>query len=218
RPAARPTSRPIGPMSCRSRSRLAPQVRDEDARAACDPAQARAAPSRLCGGRDDRGRPRASAGGCVRPAHRPARPSLGAPAASRLRARRGDVIHRRGSALRRPARIAARRPRAGLWTLLALSCALFVAAAAVIAAEAVDRWAGAHPPRGGNLVVYLGDGVDEAHAQALVGELRALRGVERAELVSATESAHRLVRALGPDPALLEGVDIASLPASVEVK
>src|SRR6185436_8763042 len=52
---------------------------------------------------------------------------------------------------------------------------------------------------------------------ALVGELRGLRGVERAELVSPAESARRLVRALGSDPALLDGVDPASLPASVEV-
>src|SRR6185436_15014035 len=52
---------------------------------------------------------------------------------------------------------------------------------------------------------------------ALVGELRGLRGVERAELVSPAESARRLARALGSDPALLDGIDRASLPASVEV-
>ena len=128
------------------------------------------------------------------------------------------MIHRIASALRRTARIAARRPRAGLWTLLAASCALFVAGTAALAAAAIDRWAEAHPARGGSLVVYLGDGIDEARAQALVGELRGLRGVEGAELVSPAESARRLVRALGPDPALLDGVDPAGLPASVEVK
>jgi len=128
------------------------------------------------------------------------------------------VIHRIGSALRRTGRIAARQPRAGLWTLLALSCALFAAGVAGIAAATIERWADAHPARGGNLVVYLGDGVDEARAQALVGELRGLRGVEGVELVTPAESARRLVRALGPDPALLDGVDPASLPGSVEVK
>jgi cell division protein FtsX len=128
------------------------------------------------------------------------------------------VIHRLGAALRRTARIAARRPRAGAWSLLALSCALFVAGVAVIAAASLDRWAGAHPAGGGNLVVYLGDGVDDARAEALVGELRGLRGVESAELVSPAESARRLTRALGPDPALLDGVDAAGLPESVEVK
>jgi len=105
-----------------------------------------------------------------------------------------------------------------MWTVLALACGLFVAGVAGIAAAAIERWADGHPARGGNLVVYLGDGVDEARAQALVGELRGLRGVESAELVPPAESARRLVRALGPDPALLDGVDPAGLPASVEVK
>jgi cell division protein FtsX len=127
------------------------------------------------------------------------------------------VIPRAIAALRRTATLATRRPRAGLWTLLALSCALFLAGIAAIAAATVERWADAHPGRGGNMVVYLGDGVDPARASALVGELRALHGVERAELVSAAESASRLTRALGSDPALLDGVDVASLPASVEV-
>jgi cell division protein FtsX len=127
------------------------------------------------------------------------------------------VIHRAIAALRRAATLATRRPRTALWTLLALSCALFVAGIAAIAAATVDRWAEAHPGSAGTMVVYLGDGVDPARAGALVGELRALHGVERAELVPAAESASRLVRALGSDPALLEGVDVASLPASVEV-
>jgi cell division protein FtsX len=121
------------------------------------------------------------------------------------------------AALRRTAGIAARRPSTALWTLAALACALFVVGIAAITAATVDRWAAAHPGSGGAMVVYLGDGVDEARAQALVGELRGLRGVERAELVPAAESARRLTRALGSEPALLDGVDLASLPASVEV-
>ena len=121
------------------------------------------------------------------------------------------------AALRRTAGIAAHRPSTALWTLAALSCALFVVGIAAITAATVDRWAAAHPGTGGAMVVYLGETVDDAHAQALVGELRGLRGVERAELVPAAESAHRLSRALGADPALLDGVDLATLPASVEV-
>jgi len=128
------------------------------------------------------------------------------------------VIHRLGSALRRTAGIATRRPGAALWTLLALACALFVAGVAVIVAATVDRWADAHPGGGGAMVVYLGEDVDDARATALVGELRALRGVEHAELVPAAESARRLTRALGSDPGLLAGVELASLPASVEVR
>jgi cell division protein FtsX len=63
-----------------------------------------------------------------------------------------------------------------------------------------------------------GAAVDPPGAAALVAELSALRGVEHAELVPAAESASRLTRALGADPALLDGIDLASLPASVEVR
>jgi cysteine-rich repeat protein len=127
------------------------------------------------------------------------------------------VIHPVSSALRRTARLATRRPRVALWTLLALSSALFAAGISAIAAAAVDRVTAAHPGSRANMVVYLGDAIDEVRASTLVRELGALRGVERAELVSRAESAKRLIRALGSDPALLDGVDVASLPASVEV-
>ena len=127
-------------------------------------------------------------------------------------------ISRVASALRRAAAIAVCRPRTAVWTTLALACALFVAGGAAIAAIAIDRWAAAHPGAGAGMVIYLGDGIDDARATALVGELARLRGVERAELVPAATSATRLTRALGADPALLEGIDLASLPASVEVR
>jgi cell division protein FtsX len=120
-------------------------------------------------------------------------------------------------ALRRTLELAARQPALAIWTQVALVCALFLAGVAGLAANAIDDWADAHPGRGGRMVVYLGDGVDPARAAALVGQLRALRGVEHAELIAADESARRLTRALGSDPALLDGVDVASLPASVEV-
>jgi cell division protein FtsX len=121
------------------------------------------------------------------------------------------------SALRRTARIAVERPRAGLWTLLALTCALLAASIAAIAAASIDRWARARPAASASMVVYLGEGVTEARAAALAGELRALHGVLGVELVPAAEAARRLVAALGSEPALLEGVDVAALPASVEV-
>lgn len=122
-----------------------------------------------------------------------------------------------GSALRRTARIATERPRAALWTLLALTSALFAVAVAATTAASLDQWAQARPGAAASMVIYLGEGIDDTRAQTLVGELRALRGVERAELVPAAESARRLVGALGADAALLEGVDVAALPASVEV-
>jgi len=121
------------------------------------------------------------------------------------------------SALRRTARIATERPRAALWTLLALTSALFAVAIAATTAASLDRWAAARPGASASMVIYLGDGIDGARAQTLVGELRALEGVEQAELVPADESARRLVASLGADAAILEGVDVASLPASVEV-
>jgi cell division transport system permease protein len=120
------------------------------------------------------------------------------------------------SALRRSARIAVERPRAALWTTLALVAALFAVGTAALTALHVERWTTA-PCLGASMVVYLGDGVDEAQARALAAELAKLPGVERSELVTATDSAARLQQALGADSQLLEGVELASLPASVEV-
>jgi cell division transport system permease protein len=121
-----------------------------------------------------------------------------------------------GSALRRTLRIAGERPRAALWTLLALTSALFAVGIAAVAADNVDRWA-QRPATGASMVVYLGEGVEAARAAELVAELRALAGVERAELIPPSESARRLQQALGADTALLEDVDLGSLPSSVEV-
>lgn len=121
------------------------------------------------------------------------------------------------SSLRRTARIAVERPRAGLWTLLALACALIAASVAAIAATSIERWAASRPGPTASMVVYLGEGVTEARAAELAAELRGLRGVLGVEVVPAAESARRLLAALGSEPALLEGVDPAALPASVEV-
>ena len=112
--------------------------------------------------------------------------------------------------------IAFARPRAALWTLLLVACAFVAAGVAGLSATNVERWT--TPPAGAaSMVVYLGEGVDDAHAQALAGQVGKLPGVERAELVPPAETAHRLQAALGADSALLEGVELASLPASIEV-
>ena len=121
------------------------------------------------------------------------------------------------SALRRSVRIAIDRPRTALWTLLALTCALFVVGAAAIAAASVDRWARDRPGASASMVVYL-DRATTERANAIATDLRALQGVEHVELVPAEESARRLVSSLGADAALLEGVDVETLPASIEVK
>jgi cell division transport system permease protein len=126
------------------------------------------------------------------------------------------VIPRVASAFRRALRIIADRPRATAWTLVAATCALVVVGIAGLVIDNVD--APPPPARGGaSMVVYLGDGVERARADLLVAQLHALPGAERVELVDAAESRRRLVRALGTDAALLDGVDPASLPASIEV-
>ncbi len=127
------------------------------------------------------------------------------------------IVPKIASAMRRTIRIATERPRTALWTLLALTCALFVVGAAAIAATSVDRWASERPGARASMVVYLGDAPPD-RVNALVGELRALEGVRDVQLVPAEESARRLVAALGSDSALLDGVDMSTLPASIEVK
>ena len=125
------------------------------------------------------------------------------------------------SALRRAACAALAQPRTASWTLLALTCALAAAGIAVLAASNIEGWTSTR--RGGaSMVVYLGERVDEARGQSLAGELAKLPGVERAELVPPAETARRLEAALGMPNAnasrsLLEGIEVASLPASVEV-
>ena len=120
------------------------------------------------------------------------------------------------SAFRRTARIAVERPRATAWVLLALTASLFAVGLAGLTAQNVDRWTSV--PRGGaSMVVYLGEGVDDARAHALAADLGKLAGVEHVEVISPAESGRRLQQALGADATLLDGVDLASLPGSVEV-
>jgi len=144
------------------------------------------------------------------------------------------VIARAAAALRRTARVFADRPRAALWTTLALTCALLAVGVAGVAALTVDRIEDTAAPSttegsglrsnirssirsSAGLVVYLGEDVSEQRATQLVDELRRLSGVDRVELVSAEETGRRVVGALGSGANLLEGVDVDSLPSSVEI-
>ena len=127
------------------------------------------------------------------------------------------ITARIASALRRTARIAVERPRQTTWTLLALTAALIAVGLAGLVADHVDRWTSRPGEGGASMVVYLGEDVDEARANVLVAELAKMPGVTKAELVPTSESAARLQSALGADSQLLEGVELASLPASVEV-
>lgn len=141
---------------------------------------------------------------------RPATPRLSREALT------SSAFARMGSGLRRALRFAFGGPRAGLWSMLVLVCAMIVVGVSALAARHVDAWT-LRPGDGGSMVVYLGEGVDDTTAAKLVADLQRLPGVERAELVAAAESAARLQQALGGDTSLMEGVDVGSLPASVEV-
>ncbi len=129
------------------------------------------------------------------------------------------MIARLASALRRSGRIATERPRAALWTTLALTCALLAVGIAAVTALTIDRVVATETTAGtrAGLVVYLGEGVSDARAHALVDQLRGLAGIDKVELVTPQESARRLVASLGSGAAMLEGVDVEALPASVEV-
>ncbi len=121
------------------------------------------------------------------------------------------------STLRRTLRLITDRPTAAAWTVLAALCALAVAAVSLVIATNIDAWTAAPKAGGGSMVVYLGEGVSEQSARALVAQLAKQPGVEAAELVAPELAAKRLEGALGADAALLDGVDLASLPATVEV-
>ncbi|HEX7701274.1 MAG TPA: permease-like cell division protein FtsX, partial [Kofleriaceae bacterium] len=121
------------------------------------------------------------------------------------------------NALRRTFAILIGRPRTAAWTLVAIVCALTVAAIALVVVDNIDGWTAAPRTGGGSMVVYLGEGVSDANAQILANQLSHVAGVDHAELVAPADAAKRLERALGADAALLDGVDLASLPPTVEV-
>lgn len=132
------------------------------------------------------------------------------------------MLQRALGALRRTARIASEPPRASLWTVIVLGCAATALALVAVAIANVSRWSddARGEGRGAGMVVYLADDAAPARAEAIVGQLRAIAGVERAELVGSAETARRLELALGrgsDDRALLAGVDTQGLPASIEV-
>jgi cell division protein FtsX len=121
------------------------------------------------------------------------------------------------NALRRTWRLLVDRPRLAAWTLAVAICAFAVAGVALVIVDHIDSWTATPRSGGGSMVVYLGEGVSDATAHQLVTQLGRVAGVERAELVAPADAAKRLERALGADAALLDGVDLASLPATVEV-
>jgi cell division protein FtsX len=126
------------------------------------------------------------------------------------------MIHRLRSAIRRAVLIAARRPRLAAWAIAAVAAAAVAFGAAQLVARNLDRWASGW--RGGaTMVVYLAPMVSADRARAIATELDALDGVVAAELVTADDANRRLREALGSAGELLDGVDPAALPASIEL-
>ncbi len=118
--------------------------------------------------------------------------------------------------LRRTCHIAFDRPRITLWVFIAVTSAWVIAGAVLVARSSAERSQEAARGNGGSLVLYLGEGVGEPVGRQLASQLAGLPGVQRAEFVTASESANRLAQALSADAELFEGMDLATLPASIE--
>jgi cell division transport system permease protein len=119
-------------------------------------------------------------------------------------------------AARRLGRAALYRPRRLAWAIGAVAAALLAFALVQLAARNVDAWAAGW--RGeASMVVYLAEGVGDDAGRALAEQLAGLGGVRAVAYVPAADAARRLRVALGRHGELLDGVDDAALPASIEV-
>lgn len=119
-------------------------------------------------------------------------------------------------ATRRLARAAIHRPARLPWAIGAVAAALLAFAVVHLAARNVDAWSASWTGEA-SMVVYLDPGVDDAAALALADELTAVGGVRSVEYVPAAEAARRLRTSLGRHGDVLDGVDDAALPASLEI-
>lgn len=108
-----------------------------------------------------------------------------------------------------------RPTRTTLWTLLVLVCAATAAAIGGVGALAIDRAASVERPASAGMVVYLADTATDELATRVVGELRAMPGVEHVELVTSEQTAARLAHELGE--ALHADLSARGLPVSIEV-
>ncbi len=120
------------------------------------------------------------------------------------------------SIITRGVRTLARRPAASVWAVLAVAAALVGVAAIDLTARHVDAWSRDLRAQA-SMVVYLDDSATPERAGEVAATLRAVDGVEAALVVSNAEAADRLRAALGAHDELLEGVDPATLPLSIEV-
>lgn len=118
--------------------------------------------------------------------------------------------------LQRSARLLATSPGRLLGALVLVAIAVVVAGAMQVTRANVDAWSSRW--RGGAAaVVYLDRRVDDARAEQIAAQLRALPAVERVEYVRPAAAAARLRAALGHSAELLDGVDDAAMPATLEL-
>lgn len=121
-----------------------------------------------------------------------------------------------GSVVARSLALLRRRRGGSLWAIAVVAAAVVGVAATRLAAREVERWsqqAEAHA----SMVVYLDEGATAEQAGALAARLERLAGVEAVAVVSPAEAAERLRVALGAQDELLDGVELASLPMSLEL-
>lgn len=116
----------------------------------------------------------------------------------------------------RAARLLFRRRAASLWAIAAVAAALIGVAATRLAAGEVAAWSRGVRAQA-SMVVYLDEGASAEQAAALADRLRHTGGVDAVAVVGAAEAADRLRVALGAHDQLLDGVDPASLPISLEI-
>jgi cell division transport system permease protein len=110
-----------------------------------------------------------------------------------------------------------RHPWSAALSTGAIAVALLLVALVHLAASNVrgmtDVWGG-----GVQMVVYLDDGVGKDHADAIASVLEQLPAVETIHYVSPADAHERLRGSLGEHGALLEGIEVGLLPASLEVE
>ncbi len=126
------------------------------------------------------------------------------------------MISRLAHLVRRVARASVHQPGRLPWAIGAIAASLLAFAVVHLAARNVDAWTSRWTGEA-SMVVYLDAGVSDARARAIADELAGTGGVRTVEYVPAAEAAQRLRAALGRHGELLDGVDDAALPASLEI-
>lgn len=104
--------------------------------------------------------------------------------------------------------------RRALYVLVSAACATWVAGLGLLGGRCATG--AASSSAGGALVLYLQPGTEEATGRELATEVQRLGGVQRAEYVTPAETLARLRRSLAGDEGLLDGIEPAAMPGSVE--